>query len=189
MRHTSSSSTGRTSRGSLKSHTGGSMNARCPFSPIPMITRHGSAAPQQPRISRALGLGVRRLAIQSVKRRHRHVVEQTLPQESPERRRMVRRHPRVLIHMESRDARPIHFLRAQRRQERILRHGRREHHRRPPRARDLIPHDPRRDLRPRRPGFAPVRENPHFQPVPIKRLLVYAHEITIADHPPSSHAR
>ena len=48
MRQTSSSSTARTSRGSSKSQTGGSMNARCPFSPIPMITRHGAAARSRP---------------------------------------------------------------------------------------------------------------------------------------------
>ena len=126
---------------------------------------------QQTRIAFAFGRRVRRLAIQLVKRRHRHVIEQPLAQKSAEGCRMVPRHPCILVHVKRSDLRPIDFLRAHCRQERVLRHGGSEDHRRPPGAPDLLPHDPRRDLRPRRPRFAPVRINPHFEFVPIKRLL------------------
>src|ERR1035437_2384463 len=136
--------------------------------------------PQQPGVALALGFRVRRLAVQLVKRRHRHVVEQPLPQKAPERRRMIPAHPRVLVHVKRGDARPVDFLRAQRRQERVLRHGGREDHRRPPRAPDLFPHNPRRGLRPRRAGLVPVAKNPHFEPVTKKHPLVCAHENTIA---------
>ena len=93
---------------------------------------------------------------------------------------MVPGHTRVLVHVKGGDALPIDFLRAQRRQERVLRHGGREDHRRMPGAFDFRPDDLRCDPRTLRTGLVPAVKNPHFEAVPKKRPHVCAHEITIA---------
>ena len=77
---------------------------------------------QQRGVARAFGVGVRGFAIETVKGRHRHVIEKPVAKEVPEGGRMVRRHTRVLIHVECRDPRPIDILRAQAGEKRVLRH-------------------------------------------------------------------
>ena len=140
----------------------------------------GRRLPATVRRSARIRPPVRRFAIQLMKCRNRNVVEQAVAQEAAEGCRMVAGHPRILVHVKCGERRPIDFVRAQCRQERILRHGGGEDHCRPPGPRDLGPYDPCRDLRARRPGGGLVREHPHFEPVPRKLLMICAHEITIA---------
>ena len=93
---------------------------------------------------------------------------------------MVRGHSGILVHVEGGEARPIDFLRAQRGEEGILRHGGGEDHRRPSRPLDFGAYDPGGDLRARRPGRGLVREDPHFEQVPGELLMICVHGITIA---------
>ncbi len=58
MRQAVSSSTTLTSRGSSKSATGGSLKARCPFSPMPRQHRSSGWSRQQPGVATALFLGI-----------------------------------------------------------------------------------------------------------------------------------
>ena len=58
MRQAASSSTTLTSRGSAKSATGGSLKARCPFSPMPRQHRSSGWLRSRSAVAAALGLGV-----------------------------------------------------------------------------------------------------------------------------------
>ena len=121
-----------TSTGSRKSATGGSLNARWPFSPIPAQTMSAGSASSRSSYSRQVRSG--RSARSPGIRRSRSAIEADEPEQvllkvAAERGGVVGGQPQVLVHVEADDPRPVDLLAGhQPREELVLARRRGEDH-------------------------------------------------------------
>jgi len=92
---------------SSKSATGGSLKARCPFSPMPRQQRSMGCAPQEPAVALAFIQRQQGIALQIMKTARLHARFNALPHVTPETRRMLGVNAKVFVHVKNRHARPI----------------------------------------------------------------------------------